>query len=401
MTSAPPILVVEPAWHGSFHMPFNAGVLEALTGGFSHRRVVFAAESAHGERVGALLPADVAGRVEHLDLEAPPFGDLWSKHLEGVLGQVEPVRAAWRARALIRRILQSQPDAVDLLLTSTTPATLVALRMPGLGRHGPRSVETIVHGALADLDGWRTRRPLRRALDLRSALSYWVRGGGSVTVLEHHIPEQAARRLPRLAAPGALKVFPHPTLDGPATEPGPPPTAPLRVGFLGAVTDAKGGTVFSRLAQELGHRPEIEFRLCGFLPGPESGIDLSRFHDPVSTELLPRAHYDEGVRRLHYVCLPLGGPYYDLAASGTVLDAVLHLKPLLTLDGPLTRRLFADAGDIGHLCADEDDLRATLQLLADGVDPHRYRRQVANLETLRESRRPAALAAWTRDHWFT
>ncbi len=401
MTSPPPILVVEPAWHGAFHVPFNAGVLEALTGGFPHRRVVFAAESGHGERVMALLPPAVAERVERLDLEARPFDDLWSKHLAAVLGRTEPVRAVWRARALLTRILESHPGPTDLLLTSTTPSTLLALRLPGLERHGLRSVETIVHGALGDLDGWRSRRPVRRALDLRAALSYWIAGGRSLTVLERHIPEQAARRLPRLGAPGALKVFPHPTLDGPADEPGPPPTTPLQVGFLGAVTDAKGGSVFARLARELAHRTDLDFRLCGFLPGPEPGIDLSSFHDSVSTELLPRDHYEEGVRRLHYVCLPLGGEYYDLAASGTVLDAVLHLKPLITLDRPLTRRLFADAGDIGHLCADEDDLRVTLQGLADGVDPQRYRRQVAHLQTLRESRRPAALAAWTRDHWFT
>ena len=73
--------------------------------------------------------------------------------------------------------------------------------------------------------------------------------------------------------------------------------------------------------------------------------------------------------------------------------------PLLTLDGPLSRRLFQDAGDIGHLCRDPEHLACTVDELARLPDPARYRAQVENLKRLRASRTPHALAPRLRELW--
>lgn len=396
----PTLQLVEPTWYGDFHAPFNAGVIDMLARAFPERRIAFASESEHGRRVLDLLPAGVAEALDVVDLQAPRFGNLWAAHRSEALSDRRPARAAWRARRLLTRAVAAHPGPKDLLLTSTTPSTLTAAASMGRRRHGVGDVEVIIHGTLAGLDDGRSRHPLRRALDLRAAVARWVGGGRRLTVLEPHIPDEAARRMPLLARPEALVVIPHPSVESDPAEVAPPPTPPTRIGFAGVITEAKGAPQFLGLAGAFAHRPDLEFRLCGFLPDAVAGVDLDGLGESVPTQPLPRARYDALLSELHYVCLPLPGRYYDLTASGTVLDAIRHLKPLLTLDGPLTRRLFAEAGDIGHLCADESDLRDTVDRLGRAPDPGRYRSQVEAMRRLRDARRPEALAPLARERWF-
>lgn len=398
--SGPILQLVEPTWYGDFHAPFNAGVIDMLARAFPERRITFASESEHGRRVLDLLPAGIAEALDVVDLQAPGFGNLWTEHRAAALSDRRPVLAAWRARRLLARALAGHPGPKDLLLTSTTPSMLLAAASIGRRRHGVGDVEVIIHGTLAGLDDGRSRHPLRRALDLRAAVARWVGGGRRLTVLEPHIPGEAARRMPLLGRPDALAVIPHPSVESDPPEVAPPPPPPTRIGFAGVVTEAKGAPQFLALARAFAHRPDLEFDLCGFLPAAVSGVDLGGLGEPVPTDPLPRARYEALLSALHYVCLPLPGRYYDLTASGTVLDAIRHLKPLLTLDGPLTRRLFAEAGDIGHLCADESELHDTVDRLGRTPDPDRYGSQVEAMRRLRNARRPEALAPLARERWF-
>ena len=87
---------------------------------------------------------------------------------------------------------------------------------------------------------------------------------------------------------------------------------------------------------------------------------------------------------------------YHFAASGALIDAVTWLKPVIATQAGFVGDFFADAGDIGYLCATGDEMRETLEAVLVHPDAERYGAQVSALRAERERRTPAALAATYR-----
>jgi glycosyltransferase involved in cell wall biosynthesis len=84
--------------------------------------------------------------------------------------------------------------------------------------------------------------------------------------------------------------------------------------------------------------------------------------------------------------------YYGLSASGVLLDVLRWRKPVVAFDTPVVRELAERFGDIGYICADEDEMAAVVQRLLAGHDPQRYQAQRRNLDAAYRSRLPDAAA---------
>jgi glycosyltransferase involved in cell wall biosynthesis len=170
---------------------------------------------------------------------------------------------------------------------------------------------------------------------------------------------------------------------------------PLRIGFVGQATEAKGIGAFLRTARALKarHGSAVEFDVIGRAAPGGLPLDAADLIAPVATDYLPRAEFTRRMAALHYVFLPLFGDYYRFAASGALIDAVSWRKPVIIGRVPLAAGWFEEFGDIGHLCADEAAMTATLDEILTNSDAVRYQHQMAALETARASRTPAALAA--------
>jgi hypothetical protein len=216
-------------------------------------------------------------------------------------------------------------------------------------------------------------------------------------VLEDAIRRALVQRAPATA--DTTDVVPHPINLADAQEAEPQTlTAPLRIGLVGQATEAKGITPFLNLASTFNRTcPDaVSFHLVG---NAAIGADLKAFavlREPVATTCLSRTEFVEKLRPLHYVCLPLEPDYYDLSASGALIDAINWLKPIIATRVPIIVDLFEQFGDIGILCADLDDMRSAIDALAHEHDQARYDRQVANLRRVKASRSPVALAALYR-----
>jgi glycosyltransferase involved in cell wall biosynthesis len=111
---------------------------------------------------------------------------------------------------------------------------------------------------------------------------------------------------------------------------------------------------------------------------------------------LARSDFVRRLAELHYVVLPFRRGYYDLWASGALLDALTWLKPVVATRVPLTERFFADYGDIGFLCDDDAALTAAVEQLVAVPDPGRYAGQVGALRRARTARGIEALSAHYR-----
>ncbi len=383
---APPILVFEMTWTGTTHAPGNGSTIQTIACAFPDRDIHVFAEPDHLREVqrNAALAADPRIRCHPIAI---------SPRFPGRTGIVSFRRLARECATLwagLRAVCPSGPCLV-MLISATCTATFAAAWIARL-RRGV-AVQVGLHGNLNDMDGGRSRNPVARALDMHAAMT--VDHGPRVRflVLEPGIRAMLARRDAGAAA--RTDVLPLPINIAefrPADAAWPP--APLRVGFVGQATAAKGIDTFLALAADLKarHGQRIAFHLVGrAMPGS----DLSRFvalEEMPETTHLPRAEFTRRLAALHYVLLPFQPGYYDLAASGALIDAVTWLKPVIATRAGFVGDFFADAGDIGYLCADGDDMRATLETLLAHPDTDRYGAQVAALRAMRERRTPAALA---------
>ncbi|MBU8538471.1 glycosyltransferase family protein [Falsiroseomonas tokyonensis] len=372
-----PIAVVELSNRHGRHAPFNAAFLRTIALGFPGRQVAFWADPTHIEAVRPLLDSAAGLTFHPIALHEDGMGVTHSSfpRIRHGLARLRQVHAAHEGRA------------VAMVVSGSSPSAMLAAWL--LQRMGGPPVQVPLHGEVNALrEGWRSRNPLARCIDLMAALRRCPGPRLRLLALEHHVAEALVELAPWLA--GLVDVMPHPA--GAALPEVPLPARPLRIGTLGIATRGRGFDLWLRLAAELGGLPGLSLHHVGPLHRDFAGRPMTGLTDPPDESHLPREVYLSRLQALHYVCVPAQGRYYDLAASGTLLDAVAAGKPVVALRHRSLERFFEGAGDIGFLCRDEAELRQVLRDLAVGFDPARHARQAANVRRLQRQRMPEALA---------
>lgn len=383
------ILVFETNWTGTVHAPGNSATVQVIARAFPGQTVRVHAAADHLAELGRDPAFTALANVATVAVTVP------AQH-PGRLHLVS-ARRFRRELAILRAALRDVPAAepvLVMLLSATSTAIFAAAWLARRSRRAPVAVQVGLHGNLNDALGWRSRNKLRRRFDLAAALA------APPPALRFLVLEEAIRDAMRRFAPLAAArtdVLPLPVNPGEDAAVAPPALlAPLRIGFVGTATAAKGIDIFLDLARRLGARfgGRIAFHLVGrALPGsdPDRFAGLA---EPVGTAQLPRAEFLRRLARLHYVLLPYQPGYYDLSASGALLDAVTWRKPVIALRVPITAAMFAAADQpIGVLCDDAAGLEEAVADIATHMDADRYAREVAAIERLRAARQPAALAA--------
>jgi glycosyltransferase involved in cell wall biosynthesis len=279
-----------------------------------------------------------------------------------------------------------------LLLSATATTSFAAAWAARLsGRRA--AVQVVMHGNLNDIVGWRPRNPLARAFDTLAALRARYPVPLRFVVLEEAIRAALGRMVP--GTESRTDVLPLPMNAVEAAE-APPraPAPPLSIGFVGLGTTEKGMDRFVALARRLRarHGARLRFVHVGRMPEDADPTAADVLADPPSSAHLPRAEFVRRMAALDFVVLPYRRGYYDLSASGALIDAVTWLKPVIATRVPLTEQFFAEYGDLGVLCDDDDALEAAVKEVLLRPDAARHARWVAALERARAARAPDALA---------
>jgi hypothetical protein len=382
------ILIFEMIWSSTGHAVTNSAMIQTIARAFPDQNVRVFAEKTH---LHELQSDTELGKRTNVSMHAIPISSHYLYRPQ-IVSARRGLREWWTLVSALRAAPANEPCLI-MLLSATPTAIFISSLLAAVMR---RRVRTHVglHGNLNDAFGWRSRNPAVRAIDLHAALSSRHRGRVRFLVLEQAIRAALIRQVS--TAEATTDVLPLPINQGEADMAEPSTLiTPVRIGLVGQATEAKGVNSFLELARDFRQTlPDaVTFHLVGH---PIEGADLRPFevlHEPLPQSWPTRAEFIERLATLHYVCLPLHPTYYELAASGALLDAITWLKPIIATRLPIIADMFARFGDIGFLCDDLDQMRNAIDSLARNPDPDRYNRQIANLRRIRSSRMPAALAS--------
>lgn len=362
------ITVTEPIIWGDEHVPVNTGLLETVVRAFPGERVRFWGEAGHIELIRALIDPKDGARVEFRETRLPPRDAGFKERLRQDAG-------------FVGRLMEEAAGS-HLILASSCPSLIAALKVRGL-RTSVRSVHIVLHGNLTVLWSWRSRNPLTRLTDLRTAMGLPSRLPVRYFVMEPAIRGELLATLPRLN-PLDVRLLPHPVSSVEASLEGRGDLeTPVRIGFMGAASAEKGFGSFLDIARRAAG-PETEFHAVGRLGADMAGQDLGVLATkPLAAGKVGRADYVQRLAGMHYVCMPYGAEHYRYSPSGVLADALALARPIMAFDLPIFRDLFDRFGDIGHLCRNEEEMA---ELIRGGLwNRVRYRDQV---ETMREARAP-------------
>lgn len=376
------IVVYEITWPGLLHSPGNIGLVRMACQAYPDQKVWFIAEREQMAEMERQTAADGFTNLRMREIAIPPL-------------EAGPyTRLRIEARSLFESFRSIDDGGPCLLIHSsiTGTAAFVTDWMMRLRRGDSLRVLSILHGNANALGSWHPRNPVRHYLQLSSAVARYRMPRYRYAVIERSTRDALLAAQPSLA--GMVDYFPH-TVDPAETHSAEAPAAtPVRFGFLGLATRAKGFPQFLALARAAGttHGEACSFHLIGRLHREMTGEDLSVLTGPASETPLPRTDYLAGVAALHYVVLPYAGEYYRAAASGVLFDAIANRKPVIAMRFPFVEQLFEEYGDIGELCDDEAGMLEAVCRAATAFDQDRYAAQAQRLQRIGADRDPAKLA---------
>jgi glycosyltransferase involved in cell wall biosynthesis len=366
----------------SGHVPFNAGFLAIIRAAFPKEELSFYGGAAHIEELKKQLGQPLAGSVAWLEIQPVPPGLRYGNRF-------------FRELRIIRRLFRilSQDSGSRLVLLSAFPSTILALKAARCLQWINPPVQIVLH-RMSGVVGKRYRHPIHRFQDMRTALTLLGNKNIQYIVLEQPVRDTVVKHLPLLSS--HVEVLDHPIPPNEGASETIELSVPIRFGFLGLVSKAKGFPLFLRLADELitKNGRSAEFHVIGhFLEDGTGANDLKALATKPGDTQMSRADFTQRLSRLHFVVLPYEVGFYTLTASGVLLDAIAWEKPVIARKIPIFQSMFEKYGDIGHLFKDDTELLEVVEEILKGPDRSRYRTQVLNLRNARKARTPEMLAA--------
>jgi glycosyltransferase involved in cell wall biosynthesis len=247
------------------------------------------------------------------------------------------------------------------------------------------ALQAVLHG-LGDISGKRSKHPVRRLKDMRSAVTLSCSRNIQYIALELDVKEAIINKIPSLKQ--NLEVIEHPIPPNEEMLHSIELNLPVKFGFLGRVQEVRGFPVFLNLASEMvkEYQDRVEFHVVGRCTEKNFSYTTDALATKPSSERLERHKFIEMAKKLHFIIFPLSPQFYQLTASGSLMDAVAWEKPIIAGNIPMLTRLFRNYGDIGYIFHDELELYETVKCIIEKCDNRHYELQINNMKKVREGR---------------
>lgn len=308
------ITVIEPTWNHMTHLPANLGCLRILRHLYPSARITYVAGAAQWRELRKMAGEEFTSALEQVECTPGLDQDTMPNH----------IWRGWRRLAAVPRALMTDTDL--LVLCSCTASALWGICAMGLAK----KTLAYLHGNANEIGGWRSRNPLRRALDFHAAARTFSRLGGRLLVLENRIQHSLEADHPWLQ--GRLHAIGHTLLEEEGRLATPDKTIgnPIRIGFAGMATPAKGFPQFLEFSRALDRRQpgRYEFHTYGYLHPSCKNCDQSLLKTKADKSI-PREDFIQGLLGLDFIFAWHQADYYTQAASGIVYDAINLGVPLI------------------------------------------------------------------------
>ena len=384
--------VCEPVALGFEHVPVNAGLLKIIRVAYPEAAIAFYAEETHLELVRAQLTPQSSNSIDWISIANPKRQTSFFRRLPTDFRRV---------RELFKLIDDDDTTQV-VLFTFGNASVMWSLKFLTSTVHRRRKSQVVLHGDFATL---RYRTSMKRMINpiyhmgsFKTAVHFGCAKGTQYLVLEEAVRDAVVAKFPRLA--GRFKVIDHPVSGNREQVSKHELSSPVKFGFLGRASEAKGFSHFLAVAKHINERfpGQAVFSLVGFLgPGQDRQTlpNLVYLDGNLSHEKLEWDEYAEQVKELHFVCL-FYDKEYEFAASGVLADAIGLEKPIIASALPLFANVERKFPHAIRFSADTD-FAAPIEEILTSMDPASYERQVTAIRAVKQSRTPEALAVVYRN----
>ncbi|MBI5055604.1 MAG: glycosyltransferase [Nitrospirae bacterium] len=378
-------IVCDPIAWGMEHVPFNSSLLKTIRLAFPDEAVCFYGEESHLRFVREQAGIEPGAAVIWRQLHLPPRHSSFFQRLP----------EDFRIIKFLVNELNCDPAARVLAVTGN-PSLLWALKFHTGAAGKDKKIQVILHG---DFSKFRYRslreslNPIFRISELKTALKISGNRGIQYIVLEEAVRDAVTKELPFLQ--GRISVLDHPIPSDNHPVEADKFDTPVQFGYLGRVSGHKGFLKYVAVAADISRRfPGLaEFHVIGMLPERSDYLIVPEIDflstKPVKAQLT-RSEYVRLLNKLHFACL-FYERYYELSASGVLMDCIALGKPIIATRLPIFENLEKRYGDIGYLCGD-NELSDSIGAILSAADHVRYRRQVLNMQQVKISRTPEALS---------
>ena len=378
-------LVFESIAWGMEHVSYNAALLKTIRLAFPNESISFYGEDAHLGLVRKQGDKEFAASIAWRKMVLPP-------RQSGFYGRL---RSDFRNVKFLLNELNENPRQ-DILVITGNASILWALKHYVRTIHKDKKIQTIIHGDFSTLHRI-PRRGLLNPFYYPGSLKIALKRTGYES-LQHIVLEKAVRdaiveNMPFLRDNVFVLELPVPIDDHriEITD----STPPFHFGFLGRATEQKGFSTYLAVASEILQRfpGKAKFHLVGRISDRQKRTIRSKLgflDETPGMERMSRNEYLKRLMKLHFVCL-FYNQYYRDCASGVFLDSIASGKPIIATKLPIFTNIQKRFGDIGYLCL-SNEITETISHIIQTNDTDRYKRQVFNIEQVKASRTPEALA---------
>lgn len=377
------ICVFEPVCIQGEHAPFNAALLLSVREIARDGQVAFFGDASHLARVAECLPPEAAAGIQFHPLQVA------ERHLRAFLPRLRielPLLShVWRAARASRGDM--------LVITGVTEPGLLAIKLFFLLRRPRIPVVLVFHSILPQF---------LYSLKRRLLLGAFIPRNVNYVVLGKHILQELDRNFPDIRR--HMSSISHPYIFGGKSTESRDVAAVPKFAFVGLANAGKGFPEFLRLIEDFGsHAAPADvppFHLVGRV-APECAALFERFKAsdavrhlwfPSQPGPLPIEVYRQKIDSVDYLLMPYGVETYKLVCSGSSLDALTLLKPIIALRSSFFDVFFEQLGDVGYLCDSPEDMSALIAELIRNPPRERYRLQVENLRKARAFFEPGVVA---------
>jgi hypothetical protein len=112
-------------------------------------------------------------------------------------------------------------------------------------------------------------------------------------------------------------------------------------------------------------------------------IDVKNVHIVSSDDILDDENYHNYIDMIDYAVFLFNSDFYRYTVSGTLYDAIFHLKPILAIRTPFFEDFFLKYGNIGYLCDTYNDMLRLLNTFQLTKNSEVYLEQQINLKKAR------------------